>query len=157
MKVIVVELKSQRQLRRCSTGLPFSRSRGDRDGGHAVGSTPRRSLRFKLYWCRPPVWTRAFSVAVLDGFVAAHSKTGMSTSIAPRRPLQFRGRLSLRLFAVPEGSPTYVNVYGPSGFEGRSCGCATVNQQSITIELTPGIAMERLRQQLRLREPRRVL
>jgi len=50
-----------------------------------------------------------------------------------------------------------VNVYGPSGFEGRSCGCATVNQQSITIELTPGIAMERLRQQLRLREPRRVL
>jgi len=50
-----------------------------------------------------------------------------------------------------------VNAYGPSGFEGRSCGCAPVNQQSITIELTPGIAMERLRQRLRLREPRRVL
>ena len=62
-----------------------------------------------------------------------------------------------RTVTVTEGSPTYVNVYGPSGFEGRSCGCETVNQQSITIELTPGIAMERLGQRLRLREPRRVL
>jgi hypothetical protein len=38
-----------------------------------------------------------------------------------------------RTVTVTEGSP--VDVSGPEGFEGRSCGCATVNEQSITIEL----------------------
>jgi hypothetical protein len=42
-----------------------------------------------------------------------------------------------RTVTVTEGSPTYVNVYGRSGFEGRSCGCATVNEQPVTIELAP--------------------
>ena len=90
-----------------------------------------------------------------DFAVAAHDDEAIASS-----PLLFNAtgfQSTDRTVTVTEGSPTYVNVYGPSGFEGRSCGCATVNQQSITIELTPGIAMERLGQRLRLREPRRVL
>lgn len=42
-----------------------------------------------------------------------------------------------RTVTVTEGSPVYADVYGPGGFEGRSCGCATLNEQSITIELVP--------------------
>jgi hypothetical protein len=46
-------------------------------------------------------------------------------------------QITERTVSVTEGSPVYANVYGPKGFEGRSCGCATVNQQSVTIELAP--------------------
>ena len=42
-----------------------------------------------------------------------------------------------RAVRVTAGSPTYQDFSGPSGFEGRSCGCATVNAQSIAIELAP--------------------
>ena len=44
-----------------------------------------------------------------------------------------------RTVTVSEGSPSYANVYGPTGFEGRSCGCATVNEQSIAVELAPAL------------------
>jgi hypothetical protein len=43
-----------------------------------------------------------------------------------------------RTVTVTAGPPTYSSVYGPSGFEGRSCGCATVSEQSISIALSPG-------------------
>lgn len=43
-----------------------------------------------------------------------------------------------RTVNVVSGTPRVVSVSGPEGYEGQSCGCATVNTQSLDVALVPG-------------------
>ena len=42
-----------------------------------------------------------------------------------------------RTVNVNTSGPRTYNVYGPTGYEGRSCGCATVNRETIDVALVP--------------------
>lgn len=42
-----------------------------------------------------------------------------------------------RTVTVTEGTPRVVDVTGPGGYEGKSCGCSTVNQAKLDVVLVP--------------------
>ena len=47
------------------------------------------------------------------------------------------GFASTQRTVIVTSSTKSVDVYGPGGFEGKSCGCPVVNQQSIDVALVP--------------------
>ena len=47
------------------------------------------------------------------------------------------GFASIARTVIVTSSTKSVDVYGPDGFEGKSCGCPVVNQQSIDVALVP--------------------
>ena len=60
-----------------------------------------------------------------------------TTTHAPVNNIEARGFQSTQRTVTVTSSSRISDVFGPNGFEGKSCSCEIVNQQSVDVALVP--------------------